>query len=85
MSDERTKTPPFPDGTRTGWSFIMPCCTSSVREFLVDGTYYLAQSVAGHGWSQPWPGRVQNINDTGTIVSPDGTERQIRWKPIADR
>ncbi len=81
MSYERTKQAPFPDALRTGWSFTTPCCTSGVEEYLVDGTYWLANSVAGHGWSQPWQGRVPDINDTGTIAAPDGTERRIRWKP----
>lgn len=84
MDDDRTQEPPFPDSSRTGWAFISPCCTSSVREFLVDGTYWLAGRVAGHGWSQPWRGRVQDINDTGTLVAPDGSERRVWWQPRSE-
>ena len=81
MDDERTRTPPFPDEARTGWIFISPCCTSSVREFSIDGTFWLAGHVANHGWSKPWIGRVQDINDTGTIVHRDGSEYPRRWRP----
>jgi len=77
MDDDRTKAPPFPDDTRTGWAFIPPCRTSSVREFLIDGAYWLAGHVVGHGWSQPWPGRIQDTNDTGTIICPHGTEQPV--------
>ena len=80
---DRTKEPPFPDTTRTGRAFISPCCTASVTEFLVDGQHWLASSVAGHGWSQPWLGSVDDINDTGTLVEDDGTERRIYWRPTA--
>lgn len=82
--DDRTKEPPFSDACRTGRAFISPCCTASVREFLVEGVLYLASSVAGHGWSAPWPGSIDAINDTGTIVAADGTERRIRWTPGRD-
>ena len=80
MSDERTKEAPFLEEARTGWSFTSPCCTAGVTEFLVNGLYYLAGSVAGHGWSQPWIGRVTDINDDGTITRPDGTEYRICWR-----
>ena len=80
---DRTKTPPFPDAARTGRAFISPCCRASVTEFLVDGQLRLAGSVAGHGWSQPWQGSVDDINDTGTLVEADGTERRIYWRPTA--
>ena len=83
--DDRTKEPPFPDACRTGRAFISPCCTSSVREFLVDGVFYLAGSVAGHGWNQPWPGRIEDINDTGTLVAADGTERRVFYSAAKDR
>ena len=46
---ERTPEAPFPDACLTGRAFISPCCTSSTQEFMVDGTLYLASSVAGHG------------------------------------
>ena len=80
---DRTQRPPFPDTTRTGRAFISPCCTASVTEFLVDGQLWLASSVAGHGWSQPWQGSVEDINDIGTLVDADGTERRIYWRPTA--
>lgn len=79
---ERTTEAPFPDACLTGRAFITPCCTSSTREFYVDGVLHLASRVAGHGWSAPWPGRIEDINDTGTIVEND-SERPIRWR--ADR
>ncbi len=77
---DRTPEPPFPDACRTGRKFISPCCTASVCEFLADGTLHLASSVAGHGWSAAWSGCVEDINDDGTIVGADGTERRIRWR-----
>lgn len=80
---ERTPEAPFPDACRTGRAFISPCCTASIREFMVDGTLYLASSVAGHGWSTPWQGRIEDINDTGTLIEKDGSERPIHWR--ADR
>jgi hypothetical protein len=80
---DRTPHPPFPDTARTGRAFISPCCTASVTEFLVDGQLWLAGSVAGHGWSQPWQGSVDDINDTGTLVDADGSERRIYWRPTA--
>ena len=81
MDFTRTEQCPFRDDQRTGRAFITPCCTSSVREFLVDGMLHLAQSVVGHGWPAPWQGSIDGINDTGTIVEADGTERAIRWRP----
>ena len=75
----RTVEPPFPDTARTGRSFISPCCTASIAEFVVDGTLWLAGRVAGHGWSEPWQGNIDGINDTGTVVDPDGTEREVEW------
>lgn len=48
---DRTPEPPFPDACRTGRKFITPCCTSSLHEFVADGTLHLASRVAGHGWS----------------------------------
>ncbi len=81
--DDRTRDPPFPDTCRTGRMYITPCCTASNHEFLVNGTLYLASSVAGHGWSPAWPGRIEDINDDGTMVGADGSERRIRWR--ADR
>ncbi len=84
MSD-RTRTPPFPDAQRTGRIFISPCCTAGVHEFSVDGVLYLAGSVAGHGWSAPWLGCIDDINDTGTLVDADGSERPIRWSPAKEK
>ena len=77
---ERTVDAPFPDACRTGRAFISPCCTAAVREFEVDGVLYLASSVVGHGWSAPWQGRIEDINDTGTLVDKDGSERRIYWR-----
>ena len=83
MSD-RTKEPPFTDTTRTGRAFISPCCTAGVYEFRVDGTLWLAGSVAGHGWDKPWSGNVDDINDTGTKVDADGMERRVYWRAERD-
>ncbi len=77
---DRTPEPPFPDPCRTGHMFITPCCTGSVHEFYVGATLHLVSHVAGHGWSATWPGRIEGINDDGTIVGADGTERRIRWR-----
>lgn len=79
MSD-RTKEPPFTDTTRTGRAFISPCCTAGVYEFLVDGTLWLAGTVAGHGWDKPRPGNIDEINDDGTKVYADGTECRVFWQ-----
>lgn len=54
-----------------------------MTEFLIDGHLWLAGSVAGRGWSQPWRGPIDGINDTGTVVEPDGSERRIYWRPVA--
>lgn len=78
--DPRTAEPPFPDACRTGRVFLTPCCTASTREFIVDGVLYLASSVVGHGWSVPWRGRIEDINDDGCVVEADGSERRIRWR-----
>ncbi len=75
----RTANAPFLDDTRTGRGCISPCCTASVEEFRVDGVLWLAGSVIGHGWSAPWQGSIKAINDTGTIVEADGTERAVFW------
>jgi hypothetical protein len=55
---DRTKRPPFPEAARTGRVFISPCRTVSLREFLVDGTSWLASSIAGHGWSASQRGHI---------------------------
>ena len=81
--NERTPEAPFPDARLTGRAFIASCCTSSVREYMVDGVLCLASRVAGHGWSAPWPGRIEDVNDTGTLIEKDGSQRPIRWR--ADR
>lgn len=78
--DQRSPNPPFPDACRTGRAFITPCCTASTREFLVDGVLYLASRVAGHSWSPAWRGRIEDINETGTLVEADGAERPVRWR-----
>ena len=81
---DRTPNTPFPDDTRTGRAFISPCCTAAVYEFRVEGTLWLAGSVAGHGWSKPWIGSIDTINDTGTIVEADRTERGVFWRRDRD-
>jgi hypothetical protein len=83
MTYERTKDCPFPEEAKTGRMFITPCCTASVNEFLVDGELWMCGSVAGHGWGKPWKGKVEDINDTGTMVDADGSERKVYWR--ADR
>lgn len=78
---EFTQKPPFPDVQRTGRAFITPCCTAETFEFRVDDSLWLAFQVAGHGWAAPRQGSIDDINDTGTKVDADGTERHVRWKP----
>jgi len=75
----RTPDAPFPDAARTGRAFISPCCTAGISEFRIDGVLWLAGNVAGHGWSAPWQGSIDAINDTGTIAEADGTERRVFW------
>ena len=67
----------------TGRRYITPCCTASTVEFVDDeGKKFLRCQVAGHGWTSDfWAGVVEDINDTGTIVEADGTERKIFWRP----
>lgn len=79
--DQPTREPPFPDHCRTGRKFITPCCTAGTHEFLVDGVHHLAFCAAGHGWWPAHPGRIEGINDTGTLVEADGTERRVFWRP----
>lgn len=74
-----TEDAPFPDALRTGRAFITPCCTAITREFLVDGTPWLAFHVTCHGWKNPWLGRIEDINDTGTRLDVGGTERRVVW------
>jgi hypothetical protein len=52
---------------------------------MVDGKLWLAHSVAGHGWGTPWQGSVDDINDTGTKVDADGTERRVYWRPTPEK
>ena len=78
---EFTQRPPFPETQRTGRAFIAPCCTAGTREYLVDGVLWLVFHVAGHGYAAPRPGSIDEINDAGTKVDADGTERRVRWKP----
>ncbi len=78
---DRTLEPPIPGAARTDRAFITPCCTASVTEFLVDGRLWFAGSIAGHGRTNPWPGSIDDINDTGTLVDVNGTEQPIHWRP----
>ena len=80
---ETTEGPPFPDACRTGRAFISPCCAAGTFEFCVDDTHYLSTSVAGHGWFPARPSRIEDINDTGTLVEAPGKERRVYWR--ADR
>ncbi len=73
--------PPFTDAQRTGRSFITPCCTAGTFEFRLDDVLWLASHVAGHGWSAPWRGSIDDINDTGTKVDADGAEHRVSWDP----
>lgn len=75
----RTAEAPFSDETRTRRAFVSLCCTSLVAEFSVDGVLWLANRIVGHGWSRPWQGSVDGINDTGTLIDADDTERAISW------
>jgi len=77
---EFTSAPPFADNLRTGRAFITPCCTAGTREYLIDGVLWLVFSVAGHGYAAPRQGSIDDINDTGTKVDADGTERRVWWK-----
>ena len=43
--------------------------------------HHLAFCAAGHGWWPAHPGRIEGINDTGTLVEADGTERRVFWRP----
>lgn len=82
---DRTPEPPFAADARTGRAFISPCCTAGVHEFMVDGQLWLASSVAGHGWGKPWRGSIDEINDTGTLVDANGTERSVHWRADRER
>ncbi len=79
-----TRNPPFSDACRTGRLFITICCAASTHEFSVDGALCLAFHVEGHGWFGPRPGRIEDINDDGTLVDADGTERPVRWQADLD-
>lgn len=84
---ERTEHNPLLDrgAVATGWKYISPCCTASVEEFLLpDGSIWCIGSVAGHGFSKPWGGTIADINEYGTIVRPDGTERRCVYDPSKD-
>ncbi len=72
---------PFPDACRTGRAFITPCCTAGTYEFLFEDVLYLSFHVAGHGWFPARPGRIEDINDTGTICDGTGNERRVYWRP----
>jgi len=77
---DHTPEPPFPDTCHTSRMFITPCCAASVQEFLANGSLHLDSHVAGHGWSAAWRGRIEGINDDGTIVEADGSEHRIHWR-----
>ena len=47
---------------------------------FADGMLHRVSRVAGHGWSAAWPGRIEDINDDGSIAEADGTERPIHWQ-----
>ena len=80
MTDyQRTEACPFPDECRTGWKYITPCCTAMTVEFEVAGVHWLVGRAVGHGWGKPHVGRIEWINDDGTMVAPDGTETRVRW------
>ena len=81
MTNTASRQPPFADTCRTGRKFITPCCTASVTEFSVDGQFWLASHVAGHGWRGSWRGSIDDINDTGTRIEADGSERRVVWTP----
>lgn len=49
----------------------------------MDGVLYLAFHATGYGWFFPSHGRIEDVNNTGTLVEADGTERRIQWQ--ADR
>ena len=82
--DRPTTDPLFSDALRTGRKSIMPCCTADTHEFLVDGEHHLATRVAGHGWPPSEPGRIERIDDTGTVVEADGTECRVCQRPERD-
>jgi len=42
---------------------------------------YLSFHVAGHGWFPARPGRIEDINDTGTFCDGAGNERRVYWRP----
>jgi hypothetical protein len=70
----------------TGRKYITPCCTAATVEYRDEsGALFLRCTVAGHGWTSDYfAGSVDEINDTGTIVEADGTERSVHWKPSRD-
>lgn len=70
---------PFEQHQATGRKFITPCCTVSTHEYLVDATYYLVSHVAEYGWSKPWCGSLDDINETGTLVDAGGHERAVYY------
>ena len=73
---DRTAKPPFPNACRKraalrpgerfeGRKSVSLCCTQGVHELQVHGQLHLASCVAGHGWSAPWPGRIEAANGSG--------------------
>lgn len=71
-------------GPRPTRSSRTPCRTAGTHEFLVDGEHHLAPRVAGHGWLPSDPGRIEYIDDTGTVVEADGTECRVSQRPERD-
>jgi hypothetical protein len=67
---ERTETNPLLDqgAVATGRQYISPCYTSSVYEFRIGSVLWLIGSVAGHGFSKPWEGKIEDINEQGFKV-----------------
>jgi hypothetical protein len=79
------KPQPFPDEAMTGRKFVSPCCTSAVVEFLVDGELWVCGRVAGHSYSSPRKGSVDDINDDGYLCGPGNEERQVHWNPRKEK
>ena len=86
MNDERTlNNPLLALGAVRTRRYISPCCTASVDEFrMPDGTLRLIGHVIGHGYSAPWHGWLEEINDAGTIINEDGSETRCYYNPARD-
>jgi hypothetical protein len=70
----------------TGRKFITPCCTASTIEYVDEsGHTWLRSQVVGHGWTSDYfRGAVDEINDGGTVVEADGSERRVYWRDTND-